>query len=127
MLTFAVSWLGTTMLGLQHDLYDLIYFTFALGYLTVFARRRGVALREVLRCPAPRRSVVVPADHAMVLPTQGIDVAEIPRRAQEIFGADALTRQRHRRVPSGQGGRCAVGSRAMRPCRAATADGRLAS
>ena len=39
MLTFAMSWLGTTVFGLQHDLYNLIYFTFALGYLAVFARR----------------------------------------------------------------------------------------
>src|SRR5437763_14838663 len=48
-LTFAVSWLGTTVLGLHHDLYYLIYFTFALGYLASFATRSQLAVREVLR------------------------------------------------------------------------------
>ncbi|MGZ4615892.1 MAG: hypothetical protein ACXV4A_10040 [Actinomycetes bacterium] len=48
-MTFAVSWLGTTVLGLQHDLYYLVYFTFVLGYLGWFATRSGVAWREVLR------------------------------------------------------------------------------
>jgi hypothetical protein len=48
-LTFAVSWLGTTVLGLQHDLYYLIYFTFALGYLDWFATRSRIAWHEALR------------------------------------------------------------------------------
>jgi len=47
--TFVVSWLGTTLLGLHHDLYYLIYFTFALGYLAWFAARSQIAWREVLR------------------------------------------------------------------------------
>jgi len=48
-LTFAVSLLGTTVLGLHHDLYYLVYFTFALGYLSWFAARSQIAWREVLR------------------------------------------------------------------------------
>jgi hypothetical protein len=48
-LTFGVSWLGTTALGLQHDLYYLIYFTFALGYLGWFATKSDIAWGVVLR------------------------------------------------------------------------------
>ena len=48
-LTFGVSWLGTTVLGLQHDLYYLIYFTFALGYLGWFATKSDIAWGVVLR------------------------------------------------------------------------------
>jgi len=48
-LTFVVSWLGTTVLGLHHDLYYLIYFTFALGYLGWFVTESRVAWRVVLR------------------------------------------------------------------------------
>ncbi len=48
-LTYAVSMLGTTVLGLQHDLYYLIYFTFALGYLGWFATKSHIAWRAVLR------------------------------------------------------------------------------
>jgi len=47
-LTFAVSWVGTTLLGLQHDLFYLIYFTAALGYLGWLAGRTQ-AWRDVLR------------------------------------------------------------------------------
>ncbi len=49
MLTFVLSFLGTTVLGLQHDLYYLIYFTFVLGYLGWFVARSGDAWRDVLR------------------------------------------------------------------------------
>ena len=44
-----MSWLGTTVLGLQHDLYYLIYFTFALGYLGWSATKSHIAWRAVLR------------------------------------------------------------------------------
>jgi hypothetical protein len=46
---FAISWLGTDLLGLQHDLYYLVYLSFALGYLGWFASRSMPAWREVLR------------------------------------------------------------------------------
>ena len=48
-LTFAVSWLGTTVLGLHHDLYYLVYFTLALGYLGWFAARSRLAVRSLMR------------------------------------------------------------------------------
>ena len=48
-LTFVVSWLGTTVLGLHHDLYYLVYFTLALGYLGWFAARSRLAVRNLLR------------------------------------------------------------------------------
>ncbi len=48
-LLFAVSLIGTDLLGLQHDLYLLIYFTFALGYLAWFASKAGATWRHVLR------------------------------------------------------------------------------
>jgi hypothetical protein len=47
-LTFAVSWIGTTLLGLHHDLYYLIYFTLTLGYLAVFAVHTRAAWRGML-------------------------------------------------------------------------------
>jgi hypothetical protein len=47
--TFAVSWLGTTALGLHHDLYYLVYLTFALGYLGWLASRSRIGWRAVLR------------------------------------------------------------------------------
>src|SRR6187549_265142 len=48
-LTFVVSWLGTTVLGLHHDLYYLVYFTLALGYLGWFAARSRLAVHTLLR------------------------------------------------------------------------------
>ena len=41
-LAFAVSWLGTTVLGLHHDVFYLIYFTAALGYLGWLVGRTAV-------------------------------------------------------------------------------------
>lgn len=46
---FATSLIASDIIGLQHDLYLLIYFTFALGYLGWFAAKSGVAWRRVLR------------------------------------------------------------------------------
>jgi hypothetical protein len=47
LVTFAVSWLSTTVLELHHDVFYLVYLTFALGYLIQFARA-GAPWREVL-------------------------------------------------------------------------------
>ena len=47
-LTFIVSWLGTDVLELQHDVFYLVYLTFALGYLAYFAARTGPVWHEVL-------------------------------------------------------------------------------
>ena len=47
-LTFVLSWLGTTVLGLHHDLYYLVYFTLVLGYLGWFAARSGLAVRALM-------------------------------------------------------------------------------
>jgi len=49
LLAFVTSWVGTTVLGLQHDVFYLVYFTLALGYLGWFGSRSGVVWREVLR------------------------------------------------------------------------------
>lgn len=49
LLAFTTSLVGTTLLGLQHDLFYLVYFTLALGYLGWFLSRSGFAWREVLR------------------------------------------------------------------------------
>lgn len=48
-LTFTVSAVGTTVLGLHHDLYYLVYLTFALGYLGWFVTRTGIDVRGSLR------------------------------------------------------------------------------
>jgi hypothetical protein len=47
--TFATSLLASDAAGLQHDLYLLLYLTFALGYLAWFATRSGLAWRRLLR------------------------------------------------------------------------------
>jgi hypothetical protein len=46
-LAFTVAWVGTTLLGLQHDVFYLIYFTAALGYLGWVVSRTAV-WREVI-------------------------------------------------------------------------------
>jgi hypothetical protein len=48
-LTFVVSWLSTTVLGLHHDLYYLVYFTLALGYLGWFVARSRLPIRTLLQ------------------------------------------------------------------------------
>jgi hypothetical protein len=47
--TFVVSWLGTTVIGLHHDVFYLVYFTAALGYIGWFAARSRLATGELLR------------------------------------------------------------------------------
>jgi hypothetical protein len=47
--TFAASFVASDLLGLHHDLYLLVYATFAMGYLAWFLARSGVVWREVLR------------------------------------------------------------------------------
>ena len=46
---FATSLMAGDLAGLHHDLYLLVYFTFALGYLGWFATKCGVAWRRLLR------------------------------------------------------------------------------
>jgi hypothetical protein len=47
--TFAASFIASDVMGVQHDLYLLFYFTFALGYLAWFATKSGVGWRRMLR------------------------------------------------------------------------------
>jgi len=46
---FIVSWLGTDVLQLHHDVFYPVYLTCELGYLAYFAARAGPAWQEVLR------------------------------------------------------------------------------
>jgi hypothetical protein len=48
-LTFIVSWLGSDVLELQHDVFYLVYLTLALAYLAYFAAHTGPAWQDVLR------------------------------------------------------------------------------
>lgn len=47
LLFFLVPWVGTDLLGLQPDLYYLVYFTVAVGFFVVFVARHTAELRPL--------------------------------------------------------------------------------
>jgi hypothetical protein len=48
-LSFAVPFIGSSVLGLQHDVYLAIYFAFVLGGFTAYALATGLDMRATLR------------------------------------------------------------------------------